>query len=389
MSQVPPAVSRALRAAPPDRVVEVADRVVRAAVGASRTEVLLADYRSTGLWPVLDADRPDGAPLAQRGAAQRCFSSQEPILDTGVDGVCRLHLPLSVRGERLGVFTVDLPAPPGDSVTEWAVDVAGDLAVALRAADRETDRYRRARRRERLSMAAEMQWELLPGRSVDHAAFRLGGQLEPAYTVGGDHFDWSLDDDRLTVTALNGDGIGLSAAMLTALVVNAMRNARRSGGGLVEQAELASDTVYYQHRGRRHVATLLLEVDCATGRVRAVDAGSPHVWRLRGAAVRRIPLDQQLPLGMFAETRYEVQEFTLEPGDRLFVVSDGVWAADPSGAEPYGDRAMTRAMRATRLQPPTEAVGTVLRELRAFHATGDLHDDAVVVCLDWRGFGDR
>lgn len=287
------------------------------------------------------------------------------------------------------MLMVELPQAPSEEVVAAATDIAGEVAMALRAADRETDRYRRARRQERLSMAAELQWELLPGRSISHEAFQLAGQLEPAYTVSGDHFDWSLNDDRLTVTVLNGDTIGLAAALLTAVTVNAMRNARRSGGGLVEQAELASDTVYYQHRGHRHVATVLLELDCTTGRVRAVDAGSPHLMRLRGGAVTRLVLEQQLPLGMFAETRYDLQEFDLDPGDRLFVVSDGVWGADPSGREAYGQRAMARSMRATRLQPPSEAVGTVMRELQAFHADADLRDDAVVVCLDWHGGADR
>ena len=389
MADAPAGVSRALREAPPDRVVEAADQAIRSVLGASGTAVFVADYRISGLWPVLDSRQPQAAAEAVQELVQRCFSSQQPVRDLGEDDRCRLYLPLSVWGERLGVLMVELPEAPQETVVRRAADIAGEVALALRAADRETDRYRRARRQERLSMAAELQWELLPGRSVSHGSFQLAGQLEPAYTVGGDHFDWSLDDGQLTVTVLNGDGIGLSAALLTAVTVNAMRNARRSGGGLVEQAELASDTVYYQHRGHRHVATVLLELDCATGRVRAVDAGSPHLMRLRGGTVSRVTLEQQLPLGMFAETRYDLQEFDLDPGDRLFVVSDGVWAADPSGRETYGERAMARAMRATRLQPPAEAVGTVMRELQAFHADADLRDDAVVVCLDWRGAAGR
>ncbi|MFE9656197.1 PP2C family protein-serine/threonine phosphatase [Micromonospora sp. NPDC006431] len=385
MPDGPGQVSRALRAAPPDQLAEEADRAIRLALDASRTEVFIADYRFSGLWPVLDPDLPDGGFLACQGVAQRCFSSQQPVLDSGEGGRCRVYLPLSVWGERLGVLMLELPVNPDAAAVEVAQDVAGDLAVALRAADRGTDRYRRARRRERLSMAAEMQWDLLPGRSVTHGDFVLAGQLEPAYTVGGDHFDWSVDSDRLTVSVLNGAGSGLAASLLTAVTVNAMRNARRSGGSLVEQAELASDTIFYQQRGSRHVATLLLELDTRRGVVRAVDAGSPHVLRLRGGAVSPVPLEQQLPLGMFAETRYEVQEFTVEPGDRLFVVSDGVYAAQPDGQEPYGERAMARSMRSTRLQPAAEAVGTVMRELHAYHADADLRDDAVIVCLDWRG----
>ncbi|MFC3502987.1 PP2C family protein-serine/threonine phosphatase [Micromonospora krabiensis] len=381
----PDPVSRTLRAAPPDQLAEAADRAIRSTLGATRTDVFIADYRISGLWPVLDPEPTVAGSLTGAGGLQRCFSSQQPVRDAADDGRCRLFLPLSVWGERLGVLMIELPGVPDGVTEERAADIAGDLAVALRAADRETDRYRRARRRERLTMAAEMQWELLPGRSVTHQTFHLAGQLEPAYTVGGDHFDWSVDGDRLTVTVLNGDGNGLAASLLTAVAVNAMRNARRSGGGLVEQAELASDTLYYQHRGERYVATLLLELDTRTGRVRAVDAGSPHVLRVRGGTVEPITLDQQLPLGMFAEARYDLQEFTLAPGDRLFVVSDGVWAAEPEGQEPYGERAMARAMRSTRLQPAAEAVGTVMRELHAYHADSDLRDDAVVVCLDWHG----
>lgn len=385
MPDAPGQVSRALRVAPPDQLAEAADRVIRAELKASRTEVFIADYRFSGLWPVLDPELPDAGFLSCQGMAQRCFSSQQPVLDGGEGGRCRVYLPLSVWGERLGVLLIELSDSPDAATVDQARDIAGELAVGLRAADRETDRYRRARRRERLSMAAEMQWDLLPGRSVTHGAFLLAGQLEPAYSVGGDHFDWSVDGDLLTVSVLNGTGSGLAASLLTAVTVNAMRNARRSGGSLVEQAELASDTIYYQHRGSRHVATLLLELDTRHGVVRAVDAGSPHVMRLRGGTVSRVPLEQQLPLGMFAETRYDVQEVTVEPGDRLFVVSDGVYAAQPDSQEPYGERAMARAMRSTRLQPATEAVGTVMRELHAYHADADLRDDAVVVCLDWRG----
>ncbi|MET8354723.1 MULTISPECIES: PP2C family protein-serine/threonine phosphatase [unclassified Micromonospora] len=389
MVDAPDVVSRALREAPPDQLAEAADRAIRSALKAVRTDVFVADYRISGLWPVLDPDLPAAGFLACHTMAQRCFSSQQPVRDAAEEGPCRLYLPLTVWGERLGVLLIELPAVPGPAVTGVGTDIAGALAMAMRAADRGTDRYRRARRRERLTMAAEMQWDRLPGRSVAHPAFHLAGQLEPAYTVGGDHFDWSLDSDRLTVTVLNGEGSGLAASLLTAVTVNAMRNARRSGGGLVEQAELASDTVFYQHRGRRHVATLLLELDTGTGRVRAVDAGSPRMFRLRGAVVEPLKLEQQLPLGMFAETRYELQEFQLAPGDRVFVVSDGVWAAEPAGREPYGQRVMTRSLRATRLQPATEAVGTVMRELHAYHVDSDPRDDAVVVCLDWHGPRDR
>ncbi|BCJ55528.1 phosphatase [Actinoplanes sp. NBRC 14428] len=378
MSDRPTPVSASLRAAPPDRLPEVVAEHLRRHHAAGRIEVLLGDLTLTGLQPLLDPDGPGGNALAQR-----CFGSQRPVVDIAPDAN-RAYLPLHVWGERLGVLVVETTLPAGTRLTEELTAVADDLAVALQAAAPLTDRYRRAVRLARLTMAAELQWELLPGRSLGDDRFLVAGQLEPAYAVFGDHFDWTLSGERLTVTVLNGHGDGLEAALLTTVAVNAMRNARRSGANIVEQAELASDAVYARYGGAAHAATLLLEIDLVGGRVEAVDAGSPRAMIARDRDIRTVALEQQLPLGMFGETRYETQRFRLEPADRLLVVSDGVHAASPGGRTPYGESALLSALRRTRLQPATEAVGTVMRGLREYHAGAEPDDDAVTVCLDWR-----
>ena len=377
MSDHPTSVGALLRAAGPDHLPEILADHLRRHHSADLVEVLLADYTLDGLWPVLDRRKARGA-----APSVRCFGSQQPVVDDGPAGT-RVHLPLSVWGDRLGVLVVRTPGHEPDLTEQLAV-AADEFATALRAADRYTDRYRRVRRRQRLTMAAELQWDLLPGRSLGDDRFLLAGQLEPAYAVCGDHFDWSLDGDRLTVTVLNGHGDGLEASLLTAVAVNAMRNARRSGANIVEQAELASEAVYGHHGGARHAATLLLEVDLVAGRVEAVDAGSPRAVIARGSAITAVSLEQQLPLGMFGDTRYETQHLRLEPADRLLVVSDGVHAAAPGGRALYGESALHDAVRRARLQPATEAVGTVMRGLGEYHAGTDPADDAVTVCLDWR-----
>lgn len=379
MSDRPTPVGALLRAAPPDRLPEVVADHLRRQLAARRSEVFLGDLTLTGLRPVLDEFGPPGGPLALR-----CFGSQQPVTEISSAGINRVYLPMSAWGERVGVLLVETTLPAGAGLTEQLAVIADDLTVALLATGRNTDRYRRVTRLQRLTMAAELQWELLPGRSLGDERFLLAGQLEPAYDVHGDHFDWALTGDRLTVTVLNGFGEGMVAAQLTATAVTAMRNARRSGANLVEQAELASDAVHARNSGDAHAATLLLEIDLVTGEVEAVDAGSPQAMIARAGEIRPVHLDHQLPFGMFADTRYEGQRFRLEPGDRLLVVSDGVHAAKPGGRSPFGESGLISALRRTRLQPATEAVGTVMRSLRDYHAGQDPDDDAVIVCLDWR-----
>lgn len=379
VSDRPLPVGSLLRTAPPDRLPEVTAAHLRETSGADHVEVLLADLTMSALRPVLEPDGDLGGPLEQR-----CFGSQRPLVDGGPGRLTRVLLPLTAWGDRAGVLRLGFSRPVDQELTTQLAEIADELAVALRAADKDTDRYRRLQRRQRLTMAAELQWDLLPGRSLAGERFLLAGALEPAYAMYGDHYDWAVTGNTLTVTVLNGHGDGIEAALLTTVAVNAMRNARRSGAGIVEQAELASDAVYSKYGGNAHVATLLLEVDLESGGVAAVDAGSPRALVAQNGEIRAVTLDQQLPLGMFDDGRYEIQRFALDPGDRLLIVTDGVHAAAPAGRPAYGDAALFTALRRTRLQPPTEAVGTVIRGLREYHGGEDPEDDAVVVCLDWQ-----
>jgi hypothetical protein len=385
------AVERALRTAAPHELLDTVRRELERGYGATAVDLLMADY---GLAVLLRVDgtgerAEDGrrAPVSMHsGPAGRAFGAQEPALEQRAGGAVGTYLPVSVRGDRLGVLFVELADEerargcPGE-----LAEIAEVLGHEVLVAGRDTDVYVRARRRDRLTLAAEMQWQLLPGGSCTRPEFDLGAQLEPAYTVHGDNFDWSADGGRLTLYVSNGMGEGIEAALLTSLAVNALRNARRAGVPLADQAALADQAVYGHYRGRSHLSVLMVEFDLATGRARLVDAGSPRLLRLRAGAVEPVRVDAQLPLGMFEETDYVAQEFRVEPGDRLVFASDGVYDVVSPRGEAYGDAALARAVRATRLLPAAEVPQAVLRELAGHRGTPDAADDALVMCLDWRG----
>lgn len=89
-------------------------------------------------------------------------------------------------------------------------------------------------------------------------------------------------------------------------------------------------------------------------------------------------LEAQFPLGMFDGSHYHPQQFELTVGDRLFIISDGVFNAGSSTAR-YGETALDRFLRPTR-NLAREAVRSLLGDLRAF-VGNDLADDAVAVYL--------
>ncbi|WP_030803898.1 PP2C family protein-serine/threonine phosphatase [Streptomyces sp. NRRL F-2799] len=380
------AVERALRTAPPYALADTVRRELAGLYAAEAVEFLVADYGLTMLQPVTTPPHALPPVSLRNGPAGRAFGAQEPFLESLVDHRLRVQLPVTVHGDRLGVLTVTLPDTEDTraALPELA-EIAQVLGHEVLVADRETDLYLQARRQDRLTLAAEMQWQLLPGHSCSLPEFDLGAQLEPAYAMHGDNYDWSSTDDRLTLYVSNGMGEGIEAALLTNLAVNALRNARRAGIPLADQAALADQAVYAQYRGHRYLSVLMLDFDLATGRTRVVDAGCPQMLRLRNGAVERIGFEAQLPLGMFEETDYVAQELQVERGDRLVFVSDGVYSVASPKGEPYGDGALTRAIQATRLLPASEVPGAVLRELAEHRGTPNPDDDALVVCLDWHG----
>ncbi|MFJ9963223.1 PP2C family protein-serine/threonine phosphatase [Streptomyces avermitilis] len=379
------AVERALRTAAPHQLLDALREVLRSRYAAESAEFLLADYGVTVLRPLSpEVPAPDPVPLHDSRAG-RAFGAQEPLLEEAAGGLARVHLPVTVRGDRLGVLTVTLPSEDvKDSLPEFR-EIAEVLGHAVIVAERDTDVYVQARRKDRLTLAAEMQWQLLPGRSCSRPEYALGAQLEPAYTIFGDNFDWSADPDHLMLYITNGMGEGIEASLLTNLGINALRNARRAGIPLEDQAALADQAVYAQYRGESYLAVLLVEFELSTGRMKVVDAGSPRMLRLRGRSVEAVDFEAQLPLGMFEETDYVAQEFHVEPGDRLVFVSDGVHAVAAPGGETYGQKALTRAITATRLLPAAEVPRAILRELSGHRGGPSPTDDALVVCLDWYG----
>ncbi|KAB1942168.1 serine/threonine-protein phosphatase [Micromonospora sp. ALFpr18c] len=364
---------RALNETPADRIVGGVADVLATAYGITDAELYQVDYRLSQLLPLTEGD-----PITGPGhPAWRSFDHQSPLLadDTG-------WFPVSMRGERRGVLRLS-PVPNDPAVLSELDEIATALAHELAAVSAGTDVYRAARRSQRLTLAAEMQWDLLPGRSRIRPSFSLAGQLEPAYAVRGDSFDWSDDGERLWLSTVNGTGEGVAASLLTSLATQALRNARRAGLDLADQAALADQAIYDLYRGQQHISALLMELDLRSGVMTVVDAGSPRLVLLRDGEVTPQPLEAQFPLGMFEATDYHEQKFALERGDRVFVVSDGVLEATGQDAR-YGETALDRFLRRTGPMEPLDAVRSLIGDLRAFVA-GDLVDDAVVVCLDWTG----
>jgi len=355
-------------------------------VGAEEVSFLMADLSGDTLIRFsADPSAPDSAtdpgarvPLAGTPHEQ-ALRSQQVIAQDGAAHTS-LFAPVTERGDAIGVLEVTLPAGSASKlVRSFVASAAHALAYVVIANRRHTDMYERGQRNVPFTLAAEIQRRLLPPSFTCEAAeFSLAGWLEPASDVGGDTFDYTVEKDALHLSISDARGHTVLAAQLATLAVAALRNGRRVKADVVEQAAAANAAVLADADAEDFVSALLLRVDLATGEVAAVNAGHPSPFIVRDGVVSAVAMEADLPLGMLSETQYRRQTLTLQPGDRLVMVTDGMLerrAAVLDVAEALHDM--------TGLHP-REVVHTFAKAVLGT-AGGALEDDATVLCVDWYG----
>src|SRR3954463_11159085 len=174
----------------------------------------------------------------------------------------RILAPVTSRGEAVGVLELIVPFEPAPITVKDVELAAHQLAYMVIANRRYTDLFEWGQRTVPMSLAAEIQRRLLPASFTCEAdQFPLAGWLEPAGEVGGDTFDFSLDRHTLHISMTDAMGHSVDSALLATLVVGALRNARRGGAGLVEQAQCAHDALLDHAEPGGFVTGQLVRVD--------------------------------------------------------------------------------------------------------------------------------
>jgi serine phosphatase RsbU (regulator of sigma subunit) len=386
------ALLAAVEAAPPVAAVDVLAAELAKAIGAREVSFLIADFSGRSLIRLghsggVGALRLQGRETAERvplvGTPHGRALAAQAVEVVVEDGSSRLFAPVTSRGEAVGVLELALEGlPPPQTVADVAL-AAHFLAYVVIANRRYTDLFEWGQRSVPLSLAAEIQHRLLPGAFTCEAGqFTLAAWLQPAGEIGGDTFDFSLDRDTLHLSMTDAMGHTMDAALLATVLVGGLRNARRRGVDLAEQARLANDALADQAGDEQFVTGLLVRIDLAAATAGIVNAGHPPPFRVRAGKVEQIQLQVDHPFGMTRGGGHRVQALPLEVDDRLIFVTDGMLERDAELVNISAILTASRSMHAREaVQHLTQAVLGASR--------GELRDDATVLCLDWEGGAPR
>lgn len=353
--------------------------------GMRDLSVYLTDFEQRRLVPI-GGSAATGSIDMDSSTGGRSFTTARQV-EEAVDGGTRLWSVVIDGAARLGVMSVTLSEV--DEVARALADsLAGVVAALVVTRGQCTDAYTSIRRSEKFSLAAEMQWDLLPPLSLDSGRVSVAGLIQPAYEVGGDSFDFAVNGDILDFAVFDAIGHGLESSQLAHLAVSSYRHSRRSGLDLVATYQAMDTAVASTGHGERFVTCLLGQLDLVDGHLSWINVGHPRPLLVRGGEVLGpLACEPTLPAGLGHDViggdAIEVAHDVLEPGDRLFCLTDGVVDSHRPGGEDFGEERLVELL-AAQSRAHLDAAETV-RQLS--HSVLDHHgvlsDDTTCFLIDF------
>ena len=202
-----------------------------------------------------------------------------------------------------------------------------------------------------LSVASEIQTNMLPNRFPafpERREFDLYAVMDPAKEVGGDFYDFFLiDDDHLALVMADVSGKGVPAALFMVisktLVKNFTLSGSRSGPG--EILWDVNDRLCEGNEDSMFVTVWLGILTISTGHLVSACAGHEYPVFYRRESGFKMEKDPHGPaLGAMEGMRYREADWQMNPGDLLFLYTDGVPEATDTSMELFGNERMLRAL---------------------------------------------
>jgi serine phosphatase RsbU (regulator of sigma subunit) len=219
-----------------------------------------------------------------------------------------------------------------------------------------------------LEQAQQLQQRVLVPERIDSRFFTVETEYRPAQTVGGDFFQTlTRPDGSLLVVIGDVSGKGVSAAMLVAVLVGAIRNQAEYSFDPAAMLTMLNRRLLGRSGG--HFATCLAAEILTDGTMSIANAG--HLPPYRNG--KEMELEGSLPLGLSSEAVSAALTFTLDPGDHITFLTDGVVEAMNSANELFG---FARAQ-----QISSQPAVSVAQQAQAFGQ----NDDITVLAVEFTG----
>ncbi len=237
-----------------------------------------------------------------------------------------------------------------------------------------------------LEIAHQIQMDLLPQSVPYVAGLEIAGYSMPAEEVGGDFYAYhSLPNERLGIAVGDVSGKGLPGALYMAISASVLEaHAPAHCERVSDLLNVVNRSLHARMKLRRmNTALAYMLFDMARHEVQISNAGLIAPLLLRGCEPMRYLDPNNLSLGATAQTHYSESRLTVQPGDVLIMISDGIIEAMNPAKELYGFERFEALITCygTSNYRPQEIVNKILADVQQFVNGAAQHDDMTVVVV--------
>ncbi len=261
------------------------------------------------------------------------------------------------------------------------------VLLALELADRVT-------MKRDLEIAREIQQWLVPNSPPNVEGADIAFATRPQNTVAGDYYDAFLrpaqpnatSSPDLLVVVADVAGKSVPAALLMATFQSGLRALSSTPASLPEIVT-GLDRYARAHslQGLRFTTAFLAEINPATREMRYTNCGhnDPILRRASGTIERLSTGGPPLGLPLFTddEIAYGSASVELQPGDLLFIFTDGVVEAINESGQEFGEPRLLSSIEAAANGNASQILGRVMSDLNSFVGYARQHDDITALVL--------
>ena len=241
-----------------------------------------------------------------------------------------------------------------------------------------------------LSLAARIQADMLPSSFPafpDRKEFDIYASMDPAKAVGGDFYDFFLvDGDHLCMVMADVSGKGIPAALFMMASKIVLANNAMLGKSPAKVLMDANNAICANNREGLFVTVWLGIMDMRTGKIVAANAGHERpVLMHAGGDCQLLNDPHGFVVGGMEGLKYKEYEIQLNPGDKLFLYTDGVPEATDANEKLFGNERMLNALDTVKTESPQEVLNGVRRAVDDFVKDAEQFDDLTMLCVEYRG----
>jgi serine phosphatase RsbU (regulator of sigma subunit) len=334
---------------------------------------------------VEEAMRSQKAILSADAASDERFNMAQSVADFSIRSMICAPM-IGSNGAPLGVIQIDTlnqRARFTDEDLEVLAGVASQAAVAIDNAKMHEQVVAQEALQRDLELARRMQRSLLPARPPEVPGYFFFDYYQAARQVGGDYYDYvQLPGDRFAVIVGDVAGKGVSAALLMARLSSDVRFSLASEADPAKAVQQINEGFAHNDWQDRFVTMVVAVVNARTNELSIVNAGhmAPLLRRPNGKVEEVGDEVAGLPLGVASGMAFAAHHRKLEPGDAVFVFTDGISEAMNSNGTTYGLERLRKEI-SSQAGDAVDLGDHILGDVRRFTDGYAQSDDMCIVCF--------